>query len=143
MTEIGYITGISGEYALVKFKRKSGCGDNCATCKSSCGAKEGVSVEVKNILNGKVGDKVKVSIEEKFLNKMIALVYVFPLIMMIIGIGVGLKIFKDIGYSNYELFSFLLGMVFLIISYGVLNIVNKKKVKNKEIILEMIDIIND
>lgn len=140
MTEIGYITDIHGEYASVAFKRKSGCGDNCATCKSSCSAKAGVSVEVKNTLNANVGDQVKVSIEGKLLNKMITLAYVFPLIMLFVGIGVGINIFKGMGNSNYELLSFLLGMVFLAVSYVALNLINKNKAKNKEYVLEMIDI---
>ncbi|WMJ82357.1 SoxR reducing system RseC family protein [Clostridium sp. MB40-C1] len=143
MTEIGYITSVHGEYASVIFKRKSGCGDNCASCKSSCGGRSSVTTEIENVLNGKTGDKVKISIEEKAFNKMIIWVYVFPLIMMFVGIGSGINIFRNMGYSNYELFSFLLGMLFLAISYGILNILNRSKVKNKEIVLKMIEIIKD
>src|SRR3712207_6950686 len=86
MTEVGYITSVNGKYASVNFKRKSGCGDNCATCKAACKA-SAITTDIENTVGGKVGDKVKVEMEQKTFDRMVFLVYIFPLIMMICGIG--------------------------------------------------------
>ncbi|MCY6371884.1 SoxR reducing system RseC family protein [Clostridium ganghwense] len=142
MTEEGYITSIQGDYASVIVKRKSGCGDNCASCKGGC-TQPSVTTEVKNTLGASKGDKVKVSIEEKALNKLVFWAYVFPLIMMAIGIGGGTSFFKGAGYENYEMLSFLLGMVLLAVSYLILKIINEKKSQNKETTLKMVEIIRD
>lgn len=142
MTEIGYIKAIHGEFASVVFKRKSGCGDNCASCKAAC-ASAAVTNKIENILGANKGDRVKVSIEEKLFNKMLLLAYIFPLIMMVVGIGIGTVVFKQADYSNYEILSFMLGMILLTISYLILNVFNKKNEKNKEQILRMVEIIRD
>lgn len=142
MTEVGYITSIQGEFASVVFKRKSGCGDNCASCKSAC-ASAAVTNKIENTLGANKGDRVKVSIEEKIFNKMLLLAYTFPLIMMVVGIGIGTVVFKGAGYANYEFLSFILGMILLVISYVILSVLNKKNKKNKNEILRMVEIIRD
>lgn len=139
MTEVGYVKGIQGEYALVSFKKKSGCGGNCGSCKSGC-AQEEILTEVKNTLNSKIGDRVKVAMEIKVFNKMVTLAYVFPLIMMAVGIAGGVFFFKNMGYDNYELPGFLTGMAFLAIAYITLNFSSKKKSEKKETILKMVEI---
>lgn len=140
MTEVGYITSVNGKYASVVFKRKSGCGDNCATCKAACSA-SAITTEIENTAGGKVGDKVKVEMEQKTFNKMLALVYVFPLIMMICGIAIGIKVFSQAGYSNYEMLSFLLGVVALVISYTILHFFNKKTAKKNNYSLKIVEIL--
>lgn len=142
MTEIGYITSIHGECASVVFQRKSGCGGNCGSCKGGCES-TALTTEIENTLGANKGDRVKVSIEEKTFNKMVLLAYVFPLVMMAIGIGVGTVVFKGAGYANYEMLSFILGMMLLAVSYLILNVLNKKNGKNTEQILRMVEIIRD
>lgn len=138
MIETGFITSIRGEYALVAFKRKGGCGDSCASCKAACST-AGVTTEIKNILGAKVGDKVKVEMQQKAYNKMLLWVYVFPLIMLILGIAIGTKVFANLG--NGEIFSFLLGIAGLAISYLVLNRISKSSVKKEEYTLTMTEIL--
>lgn len=140
MTEIGYVTSIKGEYASVAFKRKSGCGDNCGSCKAGCSASS-TTTEIKNILGAQKGDKVKVEMKQSAFNSMILWVYVLPLAMLAIGIGVGTNVFKNLGYENYEILSFLAGIAALAVSYLILNKVSKKTSKNSEYALKMIDII--
>ncbi|MCY6484297.1 SoxR reducing system RseC family protein [Clostridium aestuarii] len=140
MKETGYIVSTNGEYASVVFKRGSACGENCGSCKGGCEV-SAVTTQIKNTLGANVGDKVKVTLEQKVFNKMILWVYVFPLVMMVIGIGFGINVFKDAGYKNYELFSFLLGMVALAISYLILNIVSKKMRNNNDCSLRMVEVI--
>ncbi|MCD3217093.1 SoxR reducing system RseC family protein [Clostridium botulinum C] len=142
MTEVGYITSVNGKYASVNFKRKSGCGDNCATCKAACKA-SAITTDIENTVGGKVGDKVKVEMEQKTFDRMVFLVYIFPLIMMICGIGIGTVIFSSAGYKNYEMLSFLLGIVALAISYVILHYFNKKNAKKNNYSLRIIEVIEE
>ncbi|MEA4826967.1 SoxR reducing system RseC family protein [Clostridium sp. JNZ J1-5] len=140
MTEVGYVSSVHGDYVSVSFKRKSGCGDNCASCKAGCAATS-VTTDIKNTLGAKKGDKVKIEMQQSAFNKMLLWVYVFPLIMMAIGIGVGTKVFKAAGYASYEMLSFLLGLAALAISYMVLNLYNKKVSNKHEYTLQMTEIV--
>lgn len=140
MTETGYITSIRGEYALVSFKRQGGCGDGCASCKLAC-ATAGVTTEIKNTIGAKVGDQVKVKMQQKAYDKMLLWVYAFPLLMLAVGIGAGYKIFGSLGYSSTEILSLLLGIAALAISYKVLNRVSKKSVEKEEYTLQMTEIL--
>ncbi|MCY6355762.1 SoxR reducing system RseC family protein [Clostridium sp. ZS2-4] len=142
MTEIGYIDSIQGECASVVFQRKSACGGNCGSCKGGCESASHVT-EIQNTIGANKGDRVRVSIEEKTFNKMVLLVYVFPLVMMVLGIGIGTVVFKGAGYANYEMFSFLLGMMLLTVSYLILNVLSRKNEKNKKQLLRMVEIIRD
>jgi sigma-E factor negative regulatory protein RseC len=140
MEEVGYVTSIRGEFAFVTFKRKSGCGDNCASCKAGCAANP-VLTEIKNTMGAKVGDQVKVAIKQSAYNKMILWVYVFPLIMLAIGIIASTEVFQAAGLASYELYSFLVGILALAISYAVLSKVSKKTATDRDFNLEMTEIV--
>lgn len=136
MTEVGCVKSIKGQYALVLFKRKSGCGDNCAHCGADCSGNTSI-VEIKNTLNARIGDYVQVSIEAKAFFKMTMWAYVFPLIMLIIGIVLGNNYFSKLGYKNYEFLAAAVGIIFLVLSYLVLGIIDKKMSKNSKYGLKM------
>lgn len=140
MLEVGYVTAIKDDYALVSFKRKSGCGDNCASCSSGCTPSNSV-VDVKNILNASVGDEVQVGLETKSFIQMTLWVYGFPLIMLFIGIFTGNHYFQKLGFKSYELLSFLLGIILLCVSYSLLSVVDKKASKDTKYDLKMIKVI--
>jgi sigma-E factor negative regulatory protein RseC len=140
MEELGYVTSIRGEYAFVSFKRKSGCGDNCASCKAGCAANP-VFTEIKNTMGAKVGDQVRVAISQRAYNKMILWVYVFPLIMLAIGIVGSTEVFKAAGLVSYELYSFLVGILALAISYAFVSKISKKTATDRDFNLEMIKVI--
>lgn len=142
MTEIGYVASIHGEYASVVFKRMSGCGHDCASCGGGCDSSS-VTTDIKNTLGAKTGDKVKVEMNQKAFNTMLLWVYVFPLIMLALGISVGTKIFQSMGLANYELLSFLVGILALVVSYFILNKYNKRASKNADYTLQMTSIIEN
>lgn len=141
MTEIGYITSIKGDYALVSFKRKSGCGHDCSSCGGGCASAADVTTEVRNILGAQVGDRVRVEMKQGTYNKLLLWVYAFPLFMLVFSIVVGYTVFNSLGYSNSELLSLLLGLAALSISYFVLHKISKKSAKKSEFTLQMTEII--
>lgn len=87
MLERGVVAKVKGNKATVRFDRKSAC-DSCHMCAVT---KDGMKVEVvvENKLNAVVGDFVSVEMGEKFVLTAALIVYIIPLILVGIGIGVG------------------------------------------------------
>lgn len=140
MNEIGFVKGIEGDTAHVIFRRKSGCGDDCGSCAGGCSA-DLMTVDVKNILNASAGDMVEVSMEEKYFYKAMALVYGFPLLMLMVGVAVGNSLFAMAGIEGHELFGVMLGFLLMAISYLIISRIDKKISKNKNYNTSMIRII--
>ncbi len=141
MKEIGYIKSVKDGYASVIFKRKSGCGDNCAGCKSNCGSNT-ITTDVKDTLGVSIGDMVEIDMATKSFFAMTFWTYTFPLIMLVIGLVSSLLIFKNLGIKQYELLAAAVGLVFLSISYSVLSHMDKKLGKNQSYTLKMTRILN-
>ncbi len=141
MEQIGFVVNTREDMAKVIVGRASACGENCASCGSSCNMQE-VSLEIKNTLGAKPGDYVELKAQTSQILKSAVIVYLFPLLAMILGIISGIKIFKSAGYSNYETYGFVVGLVFLGLSYIILKAVDKKVKKNNKVIIEMTRIIN-
>ena len=95
--------------AKVLIKTKSGCGD-CTRCTSSCTTST-TYVYADNTINAEIGDKVHVTMEKSSYNKMLILAYLFPTISLIIGIFIGVYVFKN------ELLAILIGFTMCIFTY--------------------------
>ena len=87
MREIGTVVETLGESCRVSFKRKSACGENCASCKAACNAGEHIC-EVKNSVGAKAGDSVIVETESRKVLKSAFLVYILPIIAFLTVYGV-------------------------------------------------------
>ncbi len=87
MTERGVVTKIKGKKATVQFDRKSAC-DSCHMCAVT---RDGMKVQIviDNTLDANVGDFVEVQMGDKFVVTAALIVYVIPLLLTAIGIGVG------------------------------------------------------
>ena len=79
MKEEGFVKSVSGELCEVIVKRKSACGENCASCKAGCEAKEHLCI-AKNLVGAKVGDKVFLEMDSKKVLKSAFLVYILPIL---------------------------------------------------------------
>ena len=57
MKETGIVKSVDGEFCTCMTKRKSACGENCASCKAACSSREHTFV-AKNKIGAEVGDTV-------------------------------------------------------------------------------------
>ncbi|QEK13344.1 SoxR reducing system RseC family protein [Crassaminicella thermophila] len=119
MEKIGRIISTNGNVAKIEILRTSACGEKCSSCKVGC-SKTGMYIDVENTVGATPSQFVKVKVETKIVMKVAFLVYIVPLFMLIVGIVSGSYIHQLLGVTfSAELFSFLLGMIFMGLSYGV------------------------
>jgi len=87
MTERGVVSKVKGNKATVRFERQSAC-DKCHMCAVT---KDGMKVEIviENTLGANEGDYVEVEMGEKYVLTAATIVYVIPLILTGVGIGIG------------------------------------------------------
>lgn len=125
MEQIGFVRNIIDGKLELEIKRVSGCGENCKGCGSSCDIPAHI-ITLPNKLNASIGDFVEIKGESKKLLKYAMIVYMVPFIFLIAGIVLGNNYFKSIGNPNYELLSFLTGLISIVLSYFILRIIDKR-----------------
>ena len=140
MEQIGVITKIFDDKAQVEVKRMSGWGEHCKGCGSSCDTPKHIIV-LKNNIGAKVGDMVEIKGKTKEILKYMMLIYFVPFIMMLIGIFVGINVFKGKGISNYEPLSFFLGLISLGVGFLIVKIIDNKFGKQSNNIIIMTKIL--
>ena len=86
MTQIATVERIlDGDHAVISVPRKSACGHDCEEC-AGCGV-SGASVRAKalNPVGAKPGQKVVVQSDTKKMLRIVALVYLIPVALFILG----------------------------------------------------------
>ncbi len=78
MREEGFVKSVTGDMCEVIVKRKTACGENCATCKGACSAPEQICV-AKNAVGAREGDRVCIEISTKTVLKSAFMLYILPL----------------------------------------------------------------
>jgi sigma-E factor negative regulatory protein RseC len=111
-TEQGIVLRTDSEAAWVKTVRSSSC-EGCTStgaCHSMGGGKE-MEVKALNTAGARAGDRIVLSFETASLLKATFLIYVFPIILLIVGAALGQMLAPLIEFSPSAL-SVLLGFVF-------------------------------
>lgn len=132
MRETGIVKFVDGEFCTCATRRKSACGDNCATCKAVCSSREHIFT-AKNIADAKEGDTVIIEMSTSSVLKSAFLVYILPLLAFLLGF----TYFFETGKT--ELISAVWGIVFggavwiLVSFYG--------KYKKAELTPEVVEIV--
>ena len=86
MTQIATVERIlDADHAVISVPRKSACGHDCEEC-AGCGV-TGAAVHAKavNTVGAKVGQKVVVQSDTKKMLRIVALVYLIPVILFLLG----------------------------------------------------------
>lgn len=114
--ELGEVIDLKGKTAKVKFKRTTSCG-NC----TACGMRKDDTEVVINVLNTKdvkVGDLVDIEIETKKALVSSAIAYLFPLLMLIVGVALGYMVVnKGIISGDKEIMGAIFGIGLTFVSY--------------------------
>lgn len=86
MTQIATVEEIlSGGYALISVPRKSACGHDCEEC-AGCGMTgAAIQTRAKNAVGAQPGQKVIVESSTKKLLGVVALVYLLPVVLFLMG----------------------------------------------------------
>lgn len=130
MKEAGKVIDIKGNTAELLFNRTS----MCAKC-GACGMKSGknsIVVPVKNSLGAKIGDTVEIEFESGNVLTSSMLAYIFPLIMLFIGIWIGYSIPQNI-FEVKDVMAAIIGLVFCGFSFLILRALDplfKRKFSN-------------
>lgn len=141
MEQIGIVKEVIGSDVVLEVRRVSACGTNCGSCSASCEVAPHF-LTINNKVNAKLGDMVEIQAEAKKILKYTFLIYIIPLTFLIIGIALGNGYFKSRGFVNYELLSFLTGIIGLTISYMILKLIDNSISKKDEVVLTISRIIS-
>lgn len=117
ITENGIVTSATQSIALVKTIRSGAC-EHCSS-KDSCGTAENqkeMIVTVKNTLNVGEGDQVVIGLETGPVLFLTFLLYVFPIILLIIGAVIGDNI-ASLTQMNPSIVSMIFGFLFFGFSF--------------------------
>ena len=116
MEQVGYVRKIIEDKAEIEIRRISGCGGGCSSCGASCKVPS-ITVVMKNQINAKIGDYVEIKAKPKNIIKYALIVYMIPFVMLILGIVFGMNLFQSMNIVSYETYGFMIGLVFLAISF--------------------------
>ncbi|UCH97536.1 MAG: SoxR reducing system RseC family protein [Candidatus Aminicenantes bacterium] len=141
-TEEGTITKVSDNKAWVKVRRSAMC-DACS-CKSACsilGSGETMEAEALNTANGQIGDRVLLKIPTSALWKISFILYMVPVIFLISGVIIGMKLARNYAVEP-ELGALLLGVTGCILSFFPIKLFSHHVRKNKEYTPEIVKVIS-
>jgi len=80
----GIVKTVSGETCEVVVRRKTACGDNCASCGGAC-RMNFQKVTAKNSVGAKAGDSVVIETESKKVLFSAFLVYILPILVFLVS----------------------------------------------------------
>lgn len=142
MEQVGFVRNVHDNKVEVEVQRISGCGGGCSSCASSCGDSATMTLMLENNIDAGEGDLVEIKAKTNTILKYTIIVYAVPFIMLILGIVSGINYFQSLGMENYELLGFVVGIVFLAISFIILKLIDKTIRSKEENPLEITRIIN-
>lgn len=138
MQELGQVVDIRGGKAYVKFTRTSACG-RCQAC-GMLSTQNEIVIEVPNEMDASVGDMVAVSIRSKKALSASALAYLFPLVMLIVGVVLGWLLGSVWGvFAEPQMPAALFGLGFAALSFVLLKIAAPLYNKNVSNVYRMVD----
>jgi len=132
ITENGIVTQANQTFAWIKTTRSSAC-EACAS-RGSCGtenSRQEMTVTVKNTLNVGKGDHVVIGLETRHIVFITFLLYVFPIILLLIGALIGNSLAPSFGLDP-SFISMITGFLFFGFSFYIIRKKNTALAKKDE-----------
>ncbi len=126
VTEEGVVTSATSSMAWIKTVRSKAC-DSC-DAKDSCHSQDpsrDMLIQVNNTINAKTGDRVVLGFQTAPLLKLSFMLYVFPIILMIIGAAAGQTAAPALE-TDPTLTSVLSGLASFGIAFGVIRLAGNR-----------------
>lgn len=130
MKQTGIVFELNDDKAKIIVTRLGACGSSCESCSAHCGENKQEYINVKNDIGLKIGDRVEITTDSKAVLKYIALVYGLPLIFLISGVVIGMLL------NLKEMYSLLVGFVFMIVSFIFIKTIDNKNGSNHGFIIK-------
>ncbi len=130
MEGIGIVRKVIDDKIIVEFMKKSACGESCDSCNAHCAESQLEYLEFKNTVSAKVGDLVKLDVNDKSVFNYKLLVYGLPLLFLLGGTSISYSILSTNGVNNIDILSLIIGLCFMAISYFIIHRIDKKFQKN-------------
>lgn len=130
MKQTGIVFELNDNKAKIIVTRLAACGSSCESCSAHCGENKQEYINVKNDIGLKIGDRVEITTDSKAVLKYISLVYGLPLIFLISGVVIGMLL------NLKEMYSLLVGFVFMIVSFIFIKTIDNKNGSNHGIIIK-------
>lgn len=131
MHQMGRVVSVDGNIATVRFVRSKMC-ERCGAC-IHFGDKE-AEVEIKNTLDAKEGDMVRVELRAKSFLQASLIAYILPLIMLVLGVALGTQI--------SDLWGVILGILGAALVFFVLRALEPRFARKEKFNPRMIDMID-
>lgn len=130
MKQTGIVFELNDDKAKIIVTRLAACGSSCESCSAHCGENKQEYINVKNDIGLKIGDRVEITTDSKAVLKYISLVYGLPLIFLISGVVIGMLL------NLKEMYSLLVGFVFMIVSFIFIKTIDNKNGSNHGFIIK-------
>lgn len=139
MRERAVVVSNKGSLAKVEIVRSSAC-DHCRGCEVGTRHKT-IEVWANNPLKAQVGQTVEIELEAATMLTATFIVYVIPLIAFFVGIALGYNGAGFYDLASREIFSLIVGLAAMGVSYYGIHIYNNKVEKTQEYASKIVNII--
>lgn len=133
MEQIGLVVKKNKTTIEVSVQRMSQCGHNCSDCSGGCDTSS-LRLEIEDTLNANVGDRIVLYTSDKKIIKQAYITYAIPMFFLILGILIGMVVFKNEGIA------IILSILCIGISYFALRLYDNYFKKRNEKIVKAIRI---
>ena len=125
MDQIGQVVELQGKSAVVRVRRTSACGENCASCGGGC-TPTSTTLKAVNGLNAKVGDMVKVEMSSGAFVLLAFIGYILPILIAIGAYTVARQLSSDTIVADI---SAVVALVLTLVVFFVLDKLPKKSTR--------------
>lgn len=121
MLDQGRVVKVERDLAGVEFAQSSACA-KCGACHQAASGK--MITEAENLIGARVGDLVEVEISQAALTYFPLIAFGTPILFLFLGLILGSLISEKIGI--------VLGIVFLVVGFGVVRLIDRYIGKQKK-----------